>query len=462
MATRFDPKQRFSSVVPDISYWKRLSRVLTEDAGRSLRRFIGRFPGLGFIAPNRRIPRLQTFHSDSAALANWYLRDFGSREKPESLSEIPWDYIEREQENIPFMGLREYWYPALMSHELGADKPEAVKLLGDDIVLFRDADGKPLALENRCPHRGPLLSLGQVNVWDLGTITCRYHGMTFDGSGACVAFLSDGPDSPACGKIRAKSYRAVEAGDIIFVYMGDKENPPALFDTISVLRHALADGEYVRERKRVPYSHLNLLDNTVDLTHVGCLHRTCSLFGDQKMGGGVDYSELEDGAGIHAYLHDSGGHAGGAAIDEIRWFFPNLVFHGREMMGGALNGLIFWFVPEDVGHFNAWLIGSVDRSRASWSKAKFIAYNLKKSLQSDAIPSMACFYGGDAAIQMAQGRVARWDLDKLARTDRAVVKVRQMIKKAHRAEIADREARGLPGLKHRITTKPTAPAAMGE
>ena len=58
------------------------------------------------------------------------------------------------------------------------------------------------------------------------------------------------------------------------------------------------------------------------------------------------------------------------------------------------------------------------------------------------IPGTSCFYGGDAPMQMSQGRVPRWDAERLARTDRAVVKVRQMMQEAHAAELAERRQRG--------------------
>ena len=66
---------------------------------------------------------------------------------------------------------------------------------------------------------------------------------------------------------------------------------------------------------------------------------------------------------------------------------------------------------------------------------------------------MACFVGGDAPMQMSQGRVVRWDQEKLARTDRAVLKVRQMMKDAHKEEMEERRRRGLDPLVHRVQAK---------
>ncbi|GGB81295.1 Rieske 2Fe-2S domain-containing protein [Henriciella pelagia] len=454
--TLIDEKERFQTVAPTTSYGGKFKRGTAELVGRKARAIFGSIPGLGFLKRRYDEPRLQVLSSESSFMANWYKKPHGTPDKPDSIREVPWDYVEEYQEEIPFFGLREYWYPALFSDELKHNEHKAIKLLGDNVILFRDKDGSPCALENRCPHRGPLLSLGQVNVWDVGTITCRYHGMTFNKHGDCVAFLADGPDSPACKKVKAVSYPATEEGGIIWVYMGVKE-PKPLLDSMAHIREVLADDVLVRNRMEVPYSYLNQLDNTVDMTHVGCLHRTCYLFGDQKMGGGVKF-EMLPGNGVYASLREEGGHGGTKAIDDIRWFMPNLVHHGREFMEGGVHGLFFWFVPNDIGTFTGWLIGAIDSSVVSKRKAKTMSFMLKKALQSDQLPGMACFVGGDAPMQMSQGRIARWDKDQLARTDRAVLKVRQMMKDAHKEEQEERRKRGLDPLAHRVTTRAGASA----
>ncbi|HEY8692744.1 MAG TPA: Rieske 2Fe-2S domain-containing protein, partial [Chloroflexota bacterium] len=73
------------------------------------------------------------------------------------------------------LGLREYWYPVVWSARLGR-KPVAVKVLGEDVMLLRDSDGKARALANRCPHRGVPLALGRQEF--PGTWSCWYHGWT--------------------------------------------------------------------------------------------------------------------------------------------------------------------------------------------------------------------------------------------------------------------------------------------
>jgi phenylpropionate dioxygenase-like ring-hydroxylating dioxygenase large terminal subunit len=118
---------------------------------------------------------------------------------------------------IPKLGFENYWYPIILASEL-KQKPKAVRLLGRDLVVFRDGD-KLFALDDRCPHRGVKLSLGQCNY--PGTISCPYHGWTFEGStGRLVAALMEGPDAAIVGKVNLPSYPARSHAGLIWLWLG--------------------------------------------------------------------------------------------------------------------------------------------------------------------------------------------------------------------------------------------------
>ncbi len=125
---------------------------------------------------------------------------------------------------IPELGLREYWYPGIPEGKVGR-KPTLVKLLGDDVIFWRGKDGV-VAFHNSCPHRGSMLHM--ADCWWKGTITCTYHGWTFDESGECVAVLGEGPDSRIPGKpdARAAVYPTRVLKGIVFVWMGHGEPAP--------------------------------------------------------------------------------------------------------------------------------------------------------------------------------------------------------------------------------------------
>jgi nitrite reductase/ring-hydroxylating ferredoxin subunit len=129
---------------------------------------------------------------------------------------------------IPKLGFENYWYPIITERELGG-KPKGVRLLGNDIVLFRDGE-TIRAMDDRCPHRGVKLSLGQCRF--PGTVSCPYHGWTFDGkTGALVAALMDGPDAPIVGKVTQRTYPAQAHAGLIWIWPGTMA-PSNLVDDI--------------------------------------------------------------------------------------------------------------------------------------------------------------------------------------------------------------------------------------
>jgi len=130
------------------------------------------------------------------------------------------------------LGFRNYWYPVMWSRRLGAT-PVPVTLLGEKIVLVRDR-GKVYALQDRCAHRGIPLSCKASPTGRRtfskqifpGTITCGFHGWTYDlASGVVVAALTDGPDSPIRGKARARTYPVEERLGLVWLFIGDADPP---------------------------------------------------------------------------------------------------------------------------------------------------------------------------------------------------------------------------------------------
>lgn len=121
------------------------------------------------------------------------------------------------------LGFEGYWYPVMWSRKLRS-KPVALRLFGRDVMFLRER-GKAYALENRCPHRGVPLSLGRREF--AGTWTCPYHGWTFDvTSGVLVAALTDGPDSPICGKASVRTYAVEERFGLVWLFNGTGDPPP--------------------------------------------------------------------------------------------------------------------------------------------------------------------------------------------------------------------------------------------
>jgi phenylpropionate dioxygenase-like ring-hydroxylating dioxygenase large terminal subunit len=137
---------------------------------------------------------------------------------------------------IPVLGLREYWYPAIPAKQIPQRKPLYWRMLGEEICFFRGEDGEIGAISDVCPHRGASLSQG-ICVFK-GTVSCPYHGATFDAAGTCKAFLGEGPDSKMAGKMPVKAYPTKVLRGWVFIWMGaeqpsaiEEDVPPELFDS---------------------------------------------------------------------------------------------------------------------------------------------------------------------------------------------------------------------------------------
>lgn len=127
---------------------------------------------------------------------------------------------------VPEFGFRNYWYPILAGWRLRR-RPKAVRILGEDLVLFRDRGGRVYALSDRCPHRGARLSQGKCLYPGTGTLSCPYHGWTFSGeTGHCLAKLMEGPDAALPRQPLVKSYPVRELRGVIWVFVGDMPAVP--------------------------------------------------------------------------------------------------------------------------------------------------------------------------------------------------------------------------------------------
>src|SRR6059058_5175708 len=122
--------------------------------------------------------------------------------------------------------MREYWVPAALSSELPTpdSDPLRVMLLGEQLIAFRDTNGKIGLMPHNCPHRGASLFFGR-NEED--GLRCVYHGWKFDVSGNCVDMPSEPAESNFKDKIRAKCYPGLELGGLIWAYMGPPSFMPA-------------------------------------------------------------------------------------------------------------------------------------------------------------------------------------------------------------------------------------------
>jgi phthalate 4,5-dioxygenase oxygenase subunit len=122
--------------------------------------------------------------------------------------------------------MRRHWIPACMSEEVAEPDgtPVRVRLLGEDLVVFRDSEGRLGVLDEYCPHRRASLAFGRNEQCGL---RCLYHGWKFDVDGNVLEMSSEPADSGFARKVRHKTYPAGEAAGFVWTYMGPEAEAPA-------------------------------------------------------------------------------------------------------------------------------------------------------------------------------------------------------------------------------------------
>ncbi len=163
----------------------------------------------------------------------------------------------------PFV--RNAWYIAAWAEELD-DGLVGRTIMNEPLVIFRDADGKASALEDRCCHRGAPLTSGQVTSEG---IECGYHGLIFDGAGKCVRV--PGQDNvPSNAWVR--SYPIVERHQFVWIWMGD----PAKADESLIIDYPYHEqpDKWPHRKTMFPIkaNYMMMMDNLMDLSHLGYVH----------------------------------------------------------------------------------------------------------------------------------------------------------------------------------------------
>src|ERR1043165_1166485 len=163
------------------------------------------------------------------------------------------------------MFLKNCWYVAAWDYELIDGKMLARTLLGEHVLLYRGDSGQVVALNNRCPHRGALLSEGRR---EGDAVRCMYHGIKYDHTGKCVQIPGQDMIPP---KLRVRKYPIVESGHLVWIWMGD----PARADRTLIPEFApLHDPKWKGLPAYLHYdaNYLLIVDNLSDFAHLAFVH----------------------------------------------------------------------------------------------------------------------------------------------------------------------------------------------
>jgi phenylpropionate dioxygenase-like ring-hydroxylating dioxygenase large terminal subunit len=164
--------------------------------------------------------------------------------------------------------MRQYWVPALISSELPVPDSDPVRtmLLGEQLIAFRDTNGKVGLLQNNCPHRGASLFFGRN---EEAGLRCVYHGWKFAADGTCIDMPNEPAESDFKNKVRPTAYPTAERGGVIWAYMGPKSEPPPLPD---LEPNMLGDGEWTLSIYQRECNWMQALEGDIDTCHTVFLH----------------------------------------------------------------------------------------------------------------------------------------------------------------------------------------------
>ncbi len=175
------------------------------------------------------------------------------------------------------LGLRNHWYAALFGSELADGECRGEMILGERI-LFKRAGGTVYALADRCPHRGAAFS-ARPECYTENTITCWFHGFTFDvRDGRLVQIITE-PDSVHIGRLTHKTYAVQEVHGVVFVFVGDKQPHPIEEDLQPKFSNARGTAFHPIARNKVRGNWRIAAENGFDAAHIYG-HRNAGMFKD--------------------------------------------------------------------------------------------------------------------------------------------------------------------------------------
>jgi len=163
--------------------------------------------------------------------------------------------------------LRRYWHPVAAAGELTDEKPiRAVKILGEELVVYRDKRGNYGLVGEHCPHRLASLAYGRV---DEAGIRCPYHGWKFDGAGKCLEQPAEPADSTFKGRIKHVAYPVQYLGGLIYAYLGPTPAPLLPRWDVLVWEHGR---RWIVKESVIECNWLQPMENSVDPSHLYWLH----------------------------------------------------------------------------------------------------------------------------------------------------------------------------------------------
>jgi nitrite reductase/ring-hydroxylating ferredoxin subunit len=325
--------------------------------------------------------------------------------------------------------LRRFWQPVAFVREL-TTTPLRVRILGEDLVVFRDRGGHNGVLHLHCAHRGTSLEYGIP--LERG-IRCCYHGWVYDVDGRCLETPGEPRGSRLCERVWQGAYPAHELSGLVFAYMGPPERRPAFprYDSYDVPGLRLMPGA----RFTLPCNWLQIKDNSMDPVHTAFLHALSS--GDQFTAAFGVVPELDWQATASGMVYLATRRLGDLVWVRVCDFMPPNVHQftreieeASEPKAATRPVIIRWAVPNDDTETTNFELAQVD---PAWGLSGAQVAEPGFGQSDDRPYTERQRHPADFDAQSSQRPIAVHALEHLGSTDRGVIMLRRIVREGIQA-----------------------------
>jgi len=326
--------------------------------------------------------------------------------------------------------LRTFWQPVAVSAELASGTAQALRILSEDLTLYRGESGCPHLVGGRCAHRLTLLNTGWI---EGDRIRCMYHGWQYDGTGRCTQRPAERDDG--LPKVKIVSYPLEEYAGLIFAYLGPGDPPRFDLPRKDVFER---EGPRIARKQVWDYNWLQMVENSLDAVHVSFVHAygRGGTFIKSVTQAIPELEYLETDAGIRQIATRGEGN-----VRVSDWTFPN---NNHISTPGLLPGtpwidIGLWNVPVDDEHtarLNIYCAPATDSETDERLGAYFNgigAYNPAEHYESLFIgrrmpddPLLQLTNAQDYIAQRGQGVIVDRSAETLGRSDAGIALLRRV------------------------------------
>ena len=331
---------------------------------------------------------------------------------------------------------RRYWLAISRTEDL-KDIPQSVKVLGEELVLFRDGSGRLGLMGLHCSHRGTSLEYGDLE--ERG-IRCPYHGWLYDTEGNCLEQPLEPKGSTFCQKVKHPAYRVKELGGLIFAYLGPNQSAPPVLPRYSAL--VRDDGvRLVLPPRHWDYNWFNFFENTIDSLHAFFLHKPSradrsweNAFWDYP--GDHHIEAMRTDYGLKTIVHWPGPTPDTLYVRLTTLALPTVFsLGGRGVEEEGFERLLF-VTPADDDNFMVYSSDFVPRSKEDVIKkrdqsryAPPAAEPVKEYDKRKHVPYRGQVWKEDYVCQSTQGKIG-YRHEQLGTSDRGVILLRKLLMEA--------------------------------